>query len=215
MPHLMSHRPSCHQQTILLLAGVASACLTGCATQPVASIAYKGPTWESSVSATTPKHPDRPTGLRCTVLPQAQLDVGELTRTAQSSSRIAELRATKGRDIPVVALATLPHLTDSSVTNGYTILPTAGSPDQPMSIGLTLSAKNFRKNGRFIQFDLAVEYAALDREVPFKVEDDSVIRIPLRTSCEVQTAVTLAPDQAMAYGIPGKDYLLLIEFTYE
>lgn len=215
MPHLMSHRPSCHQQTILLLAGVASACLTGCATQPVASIAYKGPTWESSVSATTPKHPDRPTGLRCTALPQAQLDVGELTRTAQSSSRIAELRATKGRDIPVLALATLPHLTDSSVTNGYTILPTAGSPDQPMSIGLTLGAKNFRKNGRFIQFDLAVEYAALDREVPFKVEDGSVIRIPLRSSYEVQTAVTLAPDQAMAYGIPGKDYLLLIEFTYE
>ena len=212
---LMNQRPSCHLQTALLLSGLASACLPGCSTEPAKVQAYKEPTWASSVSATTSKHPGTPTGLRCTVLPQAQLDAGELTRTAQESSRIAELRATKGRDIPVVALATLPHLADGSVTNGYTILPSAGSPDEPMFIGLTLGAKNFRKNGRFIQFDLTVEYSALDREVPFKVEDGNVIRLPLRSATEVHTAVTLAPDQAMAYGIPGKDYILLIEFTYE
>ncbi len=71
-PHLMNQRPSCHPQTVLLLAGVALACLTGCLTEPTEVQPYKGPTWASSVSATTPKHPDRPTGLRCTVLPQAQ-----------------------------------------------------------------------------------------------------------------------------------------------
>jgi len=211
----MHQAPSRHPQIILLLAGVALACLTGCSTDPATGQPYKEPTWASSVDETVPKHPDRPTGLRCTVLPQSKIDLGELMQAAQISSRVAELRRTKGRDIPVVALATLPHLTDSSVCNGYTILPSAGSPDQPMSIGLTLGAKNFRTSGRFIQFDLTAEYATLDREVPFEDRKGSVIRIPLRSTYEVHTAVALAPDQAMAFGIPGKEYLMLIEFTFE
>lgn len=211
----MHQSPSRHPQIILLLAGVALACLTGCLTDPAAEQPYKEPTWASSVDETAPKHPDRPTGLRCTVLPQSALDVRDLISASQSSSRIAELRRTKGRDIPVVALATLPHLKDGAVNNGYTILPSAGSPDQPMSIGLSLGAKNFRQSGRFIEFNLDVEYATLDREVPFEDRKGSVIRIPLRSAYEVHTAIALAPDQAMAFGIPGKEYLLLIEFTFE
>jgi hypothetical protein len=211
----MHQRAPWYHASTVLFTGLVIACLSGCLNDTAGGQPYKEPTWASSVVETAPKHPDRPTGLRCTVLPQSALDVRGLIPSTQSSSRIAELRRTKGRDIPVVALASLPHLKDGSVNNGYTILPSAGSPDQPMSIGLTLGAKNFRKSGRFIEFNLDVEYATADREVPFKDAEGSIIRIPLRSAYEVHTAVALAPDQAMVFGIPGKEFLLLIEFTFE
>lgn len=194
-----------------LAACLAIACFSGCVNTNPTAPPRDTLSWSGCDTARGAAVPENPPGLRCTVLrwPDAKLQPG-----LHPSSEIEELRRTEGRSIPVVALATLSSLIDGKVEKGYVIQPSTGFSDKPRFCGLKFGARNFRPSGRFTTLDLDLEYTWKDRDYLYEENAGNGIAIPVYSSLQTKTSVTLPPDTVLVAGVAGKEHLIIVEIFH-